>query len=244
MIGTKKRLEQKIIELEEKGKYLEEKTKQATELLESLMAEFDDLQNSILVSQSSQSQTQTPAPALSHSAQIAPQSGYYNNYSPPDEFNRPSVFQETKELSSCIDITYLKPGRIDMTGAQEENHALKYGWWPSNGSFRWAGKDSKDPVLYFNIYPGKEYELTAKLFVPDALAKKPISVFANDTCVANFTVDKETQLEKKISIPSGIVTDDRLKIVFRADFWRPKDQDPNVKDDRTLSLAFEYIELK
>jgi len=102
MIGTKKRLEQKIIDLEEKGKYLEEKTKQATELLESLMTEFDDLQNSILVSQSSQPQTQTPPPTPSQSAPIAPQSGYYNNYSPPDDFTQPSVFQETKEPSSNI----------------------------------------------------------------------------------------------------------------------------------------------
>ena len=163
-----------------------------------------------------------------------------------------STNQHSKSLGSSnipqdpmiFDITYLEPGRIDMTGTQEENQALKYGWWPSDGNFRWAGKDRKDPVLYFNVFPGKEYELTAKIFVPDALAKKPISVLVNDTPVANFAIDKGMPVEKKIKIPSGIVTDDRLKIVFKTDFWRPKDQDPNVKDDRTLSLAFEYIELK
>ena len=241
MIGTKKKLEEKITELEEKGKSLEEKTKQATELLESLMAEFDDLQNSILVSQSSQPRTLTPA---SPPAQTPPQSNYYNHYSQPDDFARPSVFQETKETSDFFDIRYLKPCRIDMTDTQEENLALKSGWWPSDGNFRWAGKDSKDPVLYFSVSPGKEYELTAKIFVPDALAKKPITVLVNDTPVANFSIDKSMQLEKKIKISSGIVTDDRLKIVFKTDFWRPKDHDPNVKDDRTLSLAFDYIELR
>jgi len=80
--------------------------------------------------------------------------------------------------------------------------------------------------------------------VPTALAKKPVRIMANGTVVANITVNKEMHVEKKIKIPAGLVTSDTLKIVFKSGFWKPKDLDPNVKDDRTLSLAFDYIELK
>ncbi len=51
------------------------------------------------------------------------------------------------------------------------------------------------------------------------------------------------QVEKKIKIPQNIITKDILKIAFKSDIWNPKDLDPNVSDNRTLSLAFDYIEL-
>ncbi len=219
MAGNKKRLQERIDELEEKGRLLEEKTKQAMDLLESLVSEFDDFQNTILLG--------PPRPI-----------------SQPRDFANPPVFQETREIRpNFSDIPCLKPGRIEMTGTQEENDALKEGWWQSEGNFRWAGKDSKHPVLYFSVSPDKEYELTAKIFIPGALAKKSIKIMANDTTVADFAVDKEMQVEKKIKIPQNIITKDILKIAFKSDIWNPKDLDPNVSDNRTLSLAFDYIEL-
>ncbi len=220
MFGQKKLLEERIRELEERSKSLEEKTKQATEILENLVSEFDDMQDMIILGKNNAARMPVP---------VAPQQSQTWN----DQ--RISAGPET--------ITCLRPCRLDMTGAPEENMALQEGWWQSEGNFRWAGKDGKNPALYFEVAPDKEYELSAKIFVPRALAGKPVCVLVNDKQIADFVASEEMQLEKRITIPSNVTTGSMLKIVFMSDFWKPKDIDPGVKDERTLSLAFEYIEL-
>lgn len=220
MFGQKKLLEERIRELEERSRHLEEKTKQATEVLENMVSEFDIMQDMILLGKNNAARMPLP---------VAPQ---------------PSQALNDQKFSSGLEtITCLKPCRLDMAGAPEENMALQEGWWQSEGNFRWAGKDRKNPVLYFEVASGREYELSAKIFVPRALAGKPVCVLANGSQIADFVAGEETQLEKKIQIPSNITTLGRLKIVFKSDFWKPKDIDSSVSDDRVLSIAFNYISL-
>lgn len=220
MSGEKKQLEERIRELEERSRSLEEKTRQATELLGNVVSEFDDFQNMILLGKNNGARMPMS---------VAPQPGKTLNG------QRISSGQET--------ISSLRPCRLDMSGTPEENLALHEGWWQSEGNFRWTGKDRMHPALYFDVAPGKEYDLSAKIFVPRALAGKLLTVIVNDKHIADFVAGEEMQLEKKIKIPSDMTSNGRLKIVFRSDFWKPKDIDPAVADDRVLSLAFEYVEL-
>ena len=220
MFDQKRQLEERIRELEERSKYLEEKTRQATEVLLNVVSEFDDLQNMILLGRANAS------PATENLAPL------------------PQATNMKKACAGHDHTSYLRPGRIDMTGTAEEDRALKEGWWPSEGSFRWAGKDKKDPMIQFSVCPGRDYELAAKIFIPDSLAGKQIKILANDALVADFSSEKGAEVEKKIMIPKDLVTHDILKVVFRSDFWKPGEVDPTLNDDRTLSLAFEYISLE
>lgn len=219
MLGKKTVLEKRIDELEEKGKYLEEKTKQALELLDTLDTELDNLQNMMMLSR----------PQASSESHIL---------ASPQIQNNPMPVHSPLEASPSF-----TPTRLDMTGKDQENSILKDGWWPSEGKFRWTGKDNKDASLHFNVSSGRDYELTAKIFVPGVLTRKPIKIIANDTELADFSADKEMQIERNITIPKNIITDGNLKISFISGFWIPKEIDPDINDTRTLSLAFEYIEL-
>ena len=219
MFYKKNQLEERIRELEERSKHLEEKTKQATEILENLVSEFDDFQDMILLGRAN--------PSLVRHQPL-----------------QPEISQNPgKVISFKEPVAFLKPGMIDMSGTPEENNALREGWWQSEGNFRWGGMDSIDAALYFEVSDSKEYELAAKIFVPRALAGKPITLLANGIKIADFVSPAEAELEKKITIPSCVTSDGKLKIVFRSDFWKPRDIDPAVDDDRVLSIAFNYVSL-
>ena len=220
MFGQKKLLEERIRVLEERSKYLEEKTKHANEIIENMAFEFDNLQNMIILGRPNIAQPQQNVAHL------------------------PQVSDMNQARTQCEQTAYLKPGRIDMKGTAEEDMALREGWWPSEpGGFRWAGRNGMYPVLHFNVAPARDYELKAKIFVPQAIANKPVKIFANDALVDEFVLNKEMQTERKIAIIAHIVASDKLKIMFKADFWKPKDVDPKINDERILSMAFEYIEL-
>jgi hypothetical protein len=175
-------------DLEEKYRELEEKTERLTKLLDDIIKEFDELQNSMR------------------------------------------------------GIEYFLPNtRINMDGSKEENERLATGWHPSEKGFRWGGKEKENPTLYFKVSPDRSYRLNMSIFVPEAIAKTPVKIFANDIEIDNFVSDG--QVKKTVYISSSLVKSDRLKISFESCLWNPNEIDKTL-DSRILSLAFNYIELK
>ncbi len=132
--------------------------------------------------------------------------------------------------------------KIRMQGGREEDNWLSTGWHDSEGRFRWAGKDGKHAIVHFKVVPNKRYLIVTEFFVPRYIAKKRVSIFANDKEIHRFVAGKEGRFEKVIEIPAEIVNDELLSIQFRAALWSPKKM--GINDNRKLSLAFRHIELR
>ena len=131
---------------------------------------------------------------------------------------------------------------IDIT---EDNKGFNFGWHPpEKNNFRWAGKDYKNPVLYFKVFPLKHYELEVNFFVPYLIADKPIKVFVNNIEVETIKAEPDTEVNKKITISPDLISSNYLKIHFESGFWTPNEVDHNINDKRILSLAFNKIKLK
>lgn len=146
--------------------------------------------------------------------------------------------------SAPFDERYLPPCRLNMDNNGRENKALTIGWYPSEGKFRWIGKDKRNAEIWFKVQPHKDYELALRIFAPKIIVDKPIKILANDVELSTITAKKEEKIETAITIPYDLIKANELKIRFKSPFWIPKELDPNVKDTRTLSIAFDYLELR
>ena len=71
-----------------------------------------------------------------------------------------------KDVNKGLD-SYLN---IDMSGGKEEEDSLSAGWWPSDGKFRWSGKDSKHGTITFTLSKAKPCMLNSRFFVPKYIA--------------------------------------------------------------------------
>jgi len=156
------------------------------------------------------------------------------------------ITKEFEELQSLVSGDnsalgcFLPNTRINMDGSKEEDECLVTGWHPSEKGFRWGGKGREHPTIYFRVSPNRSYRLNMNIFVPKAITKSPIKLFANDVEIESFV--SEGQIKKTIYIPSNLVKSDKLKILFESDFWDPSKLNKTL-DSRILSLAFNYMEL-
>ena len=157
------------------------------------------------------------------------------------------ITREFEELQNLVDRDnstlgyFLSNTKINMDGSKDEDKCLVTGWYPSEKGFRWGGKDKEYPTVYFRVSPNRSYRLNMNIFVQNEIAKTPIKIFANDVEIDSF-VSEGGQLKKAIYIPASLVKSNKLKILFESGFWDPRKLDKAI-DSRTLSLAFNYIEL-
>ncbi len=132
---------------------------------------------------------------------------------------------------------------IDMSGGKEEDSILSAGWWPSDGKFRWSGKDSKHGTITFTLPELKSYMLDVRFFVPKYIAGKHIRIVVNGNEALDFVSSGGLTEEKKVKIPAKFLKKGSNSIIFKAGFWCPKTVDPGHKDDSIRSLAFDFIRL-
>ncbi|NOQ38185.1 hypothetical protein GQ472_04825 [archaeon] len=132
---------------------------------------------------------------------------------------------------------------IDMSGRKEEDSILSAGWWPSDGKFRWSGKDSKHGTIKFTLPEAKSYMLDARFFVPKYIAGKHIRIVVNGNEALDFVSSGGLTEEKKVKISAKFLKKGSNSIIFKAGFWCPKTVDSGHKDEGVRSLAFDYIRL-
>ena len=130
---------------------------------------------------------------------------------------------------------------INMSGGEEEDSILSAGWWPSDGKFRWSGKDTKHGTIIFTLPETKSYMLDARFFVPKYIAGKHIRIVVNGNEALDFVSPGGLTEEKKVKIPAKFLKKGSNSIIFKAGFWCPKTVDPGHKDEGVRSLAFDYI---
>ena len=157
--------------------------------------------------------------------------------------NMMTEFERLEKLQKIENIPAVPLGKkIKMQGGKEEGKWLLTGWHDSEGRFRWAGKDGKHAAVHFKVVPNKQYMLVTEFFVPRYIAKKPVTIIANNKKIHEFVPGNEGRFEKVIEIPAEIVDSELLAIQFRAALWSPKKM--GIDDNRKLSLAFRHMELK
>ncbi len=158
-----------------------------------------------------------------------------------DDEKGPDLSQESgKDADKGLDL-YLN---IDMSGGKEEDSILLAGWWPSDGKFRWSGKDSKHGTITFTLPEAKSYMLDARFFVPKYIAGKHIRIVVNGNEALDFVSSGGLTAEKKVKIPAKFLKKGSNSIIFKAGFWCPKTVDPGHKDEGVRSLAFDFIRLE
>jgi len=227
--------------LKKKAESFESKINNLTEILSDLESEIDSLHDS------SDRLHKSGGSVLSDDNEkiIVVVDGAEDEKGPV--FSQESGNDEDKEPGKDIDKdadkdldSYLN---IDMSGGKEEEGTLSAGWWPSDGKFRWSGKDTKHGTITFTLPEVKSYMLDARFFVPKYIAGKHIRIVVNGNEALDFVSSGGLTAEKKVKIPAKFLKKGSNSIIFKAGFWCPKTVDPGHKDDSIRSLAFDFVRL-
>ena len=215
--------------LRKRGDYLENKVKSLSEILSDIEDEIDSLHAS------SDSFYRSGGSELSDDNERV----IVVVDDAEDEKGSDLSQESGKDADKGLD-SYLN---IDMSGGKEEDSILSAGWWPSDGKFRWSGKDSKHGTITFTLPEAKSYMLDARFFVPKYIAGKHIRIVVNGNEALDFVSSGGLTAEKKVKIPAKFLKKGSNSIIFKAGFWCPKTVDPGHKDEGVRSLAFDFIRL-
>ncbi len=108
---------------------------------------------------------------------------------------------------------------------------------PGDGK-RWSRGSS---LVRLPVLPHKEYMLTLDLYVPPHAKSENNAVYLEGEKIISLA---DVEGIKRVS--AKIKTDDKdfILLKFTAKEWKPKELDPNSKDDRLLGIAVREINLK
>ncbi len=109
--------------------------------------------------------------------------------------------------------------------------------WGGKGTKRWSGSNS---TLILPVIPGKPYEVTLDVFVPEHAVEPAAGVYLGTKRIIAFSKPGRSFLIGQLPASKA----DRVTLEIRCRGWVPKDVTEGSSDPRTLGVAVRSVRMK
>jgi hypothetical protein len=154
-----------------------------------------------------------------------------NQTTPKIEKHKPKIETITNDKNN---ITVLE---LKMNTDSNENEFLKKGFYQSEGSFRWCGKDNENPIIKSNIIHTKDTKIELDIFIPKKLDQKLIKIKINNKIYASFQSNSNKLIKKIIYIEKNTFNTNEIEIKIISDFWTDK-------QNKQKTIAISYLKIE